>query len=95
MNKSGIVNIIWSDIDSSMIKYMHYYTDGNKSLLGVIFDNNQACIYNDVSMFDILTVLKAESAGSAFSKEIKLRYPYKNIGQILSGSPLETIGIEL
>lgn len=95
MNKSGVVNIIWSDIDSSMIKYMHYHNDGVKSLLGVIFDNDQSCIYNDVSMFDILNVLKAESVGSAFSKEIKLRYPYKNIGQILSGSPLEKIGIEL
>ena len=95
MNKSGIVNIIWSDIDSSLIKYMHYHNDGSKGLLGVIFKNDQSCIYDDVSMFDILSVLKAESVGSAFSKEIKLRYQYKNVGVINSGSPLEKMGIGL
>lgn len=95
MNKSGAVNIIWSDIDSSVIRYIHYHSDGNKNLLGVIFKNDQSCIYNDVSMFDVLNLLKAESVGSAFSKDIKSKYPYKNIGVIKSGSPLGKIGIEL
>jgi hypothetical protein len=95
LNKSGIVNIIWSEIDSSSISYMHYHNDGSKGLLGVIFKSGQSYIYNDVPMFDILSVLKSESVGSAFTKEIKLRYPYKNIGIINSGSPLEKIGIRL
>ncbi len=95
MNKKCAVNIIWSDIDSTSIKYMHYHNDGENRLLGVTFNSGESYIYRDVPMFDIVNVLKAESVGKGFSKEIRLRYPYKNIGKIVSGSPLETVGIKL
>lgn len=95
LTKSGIVNIIWSDIDSTSVGYMHYYNDGRKGLLGVTFKSGQSYIYNDVPMFDILSVLKSDSVGAAFSKEIKLRYPYKNVGTIGAKSPLESIGIKV
>lgn len=93
LNKNGIVNIIWSDIDSTSVQYMHYHNDGNTGLLGVTFKSGQSYIYNNVPMFDILSLLKAESVGAAFSKEIKLRYSYKNVGNTNGVSPLEKIGI--
>lgn len=95
MSSKHTVNIIWSNIDSTSIEYMHYHNDGSNYLLGVTFKSGDSYIYKDVPLFDIISVLKSESIGKGFSKEIRLRYPYKNIGKVDGVSPLEKIGIYL
>ena len=91
--ENGVVNIIWSDMDSTSIDYMHYHNDGIQSVLGVTFKSGQSYIYDKVKMADIINMLKAESVGSFFSKNIRMNYSYKNIGDADGNSPLQKIGI--
>lgn len=91
--ENGVVNIIWSDMDSSSLEYMHYHNDGIKSVLGVTFKSGQSYIYDMVKMTDVINMLKSESVGSFFSKNIRMSYSYKNIGDANGLSPLQKIGI--
>jgi hypothetical protein len=80
-NKKGTINIVWSDIDSSLISDLDYYHDGNKGMLQVTFASYDSYIYNDVGIDEIIKLLKADSVGSEFSKSIRMSYPYKSIGK--------------
>lgn len=91
--ENGTVNIIWSDMDSTSLEYIHYHNDGAKGVLGVTFKSGQSYIYDSVRMTDIIDMLKSESIGSFFAKNIRMKYSYKNIGESDGGSPLQKIGI--
>ncbi len=93
--ENGVVNIIWSEMDSSSIEYIHYHNDGVRSVLGVTFKSGQSYIYDRVRMTDVINMLKSESVGSFFSKNIRMNYSYKNIGDANGYSPLKKIGVEI
>lgn len=88
-----VMNIIWENINSSMINLIHYKYNmqTQKSYLGVKFTSGSSYIYSDVRMSDIFILLKSDSVGKAFVESIKDRYPYKNIGVVNSGSPLSQL----
>lgn len=75
-NKKGIINIVWSDIDSKLISDLDYHYDGTNSMLQVTFISNESYVYHNVEIDDIIRLLKAESVGSEFSKAIRTSYPY-------------------
>lgn len=91
--ENGTVNIIWSEMDSTSIEYMHYHNDGVKGVLGVTFKSGQSYIYDNVRMTDVINMLKSESVGSFFAKNIRMNYSYKNVGDSNGVSPLQKIGI--
>lgn len=76
-----------------MIDYVHYHNDGHKGYLGVIFKSGDGYIYDNVNLSSIIEMLKSESVGSFFSKNITKKYPYKNVGNTDGQSPLSKIGI--
>lgn len=83
-----------SDIDSSLLSFVHYHNNSQYGWLGVTFQTGDSYIYGNVPMKDVLNMLDAESMGSFFSKNIKNQYYYKSAGRVESGSPLAKIGIK-
>lgn len=92
-NKKGIVDITWSNVESSSIEFIHYHNDGDNGILGVTFRSGDSYVYDKVNINEVIDMLKAESVGSAFSKNIRLSHSYKNIGDTNGESPLKKIGI--
>ena len=92
-NKKGKVNITWSDVESSSIEFIHYHHDGDKGMLGVTFKSGDSYIYNGVGIDEVINIFKADSVGSAFAKNIRLKYSYINIGNMNGESPLSKMGI--
>lgn len=87
------ISIIWDNVSSSMINFIHYKFDmkTNKTYLGVVFTSGDSYIYSSVDIKDVIMLLASESVGSTFAKNIKDKYPYKNIGKISGKSPLEKL----
>lgn len=92
MKNSESVEIKWSNIDSSMIDFIHYKYNGKVGMLGVTFKNSDSYIYNDVAIADIIHLIKSDSIGSTFTKYIRTRFSYKNIGNCNGVSPLDYVG---
>ena len=92
-NKKGKVNITWSDVESSSIEFIHYHHDGDKGMLGVTFKSGDSYVYSDVGIKEIISIFQSESVGAVFSKNIRMNYSYKNIGDTNGQSPLEKMGI--
>ena len=92
-NKKGKVDITWSDVESSSIEFIHYHNDGDKGMLGVTFKSGDSYVYSDVGINEIISIFQSESVGAAFSKNIRMSYSYKNIGDAQGQSPLKKIGI--
>lgn len=92
-NKKGTVDIIWSDVESSSIEFIHYHNDEKNQMLGVTFRSGDSYVYNNVMMNEVVDMLKSDSVGSFFSKNIRLNHSYTNIGNTNGESPLKKIGI--
>jgi hypothetical protein len=92
-NKKGKVDITWSDVESSSIEFIHYHNDGDKGMLGVTFKSGDSYVYSDVGINEIISIFQSDSVGAAFSKNIRMNYSYKNIGDAQGQSPLRKIGL--
>jgi hypothetical protein len=92
-NKKSQINITWDDVESSSIESIHYNNNGDTGVLGVIFKSGDSYIYDKVGINEIVNMLKSESVGSYFAKNIRSSYSYKNIGNTYGESPLKKIGI--
>lgn len=95
LNKKGEVDIVWKDMKSHTIKSIYYRSDGVKSMLGVTFKSGESYVYDKVPLNEIIGMLKAESAGTFFSKSIRMSYSYKKVQTEEGVSPLEKIGFVL
>jgi hypothetical protein len=86
------IEIIWSNVDSSSLDYVHYLLNNGRGVLGATFKSGDSYIYHDVPLEVINKLLNAESVGRIFFKEISHAFPFKNIGKCDNKSPLEKAG---
>jgi hypothetical protein len=85
------IDISCSELNSSMIEYMHLIADNKQGKLGVTFKNGTSYIYDGINLATFLAVIKADSVGESFSKYIKDQYPFKNVGDCNGESPLTKV----
>lgn len=81
-------NIMITDIDSSMLSFMHFNSLGSSGNLGVTFNNGESYIYGNVRLKSFLNVIASSSIGEGFNKYIKGSYTYKSVGNCNGESPL-------
>jgi hypothetical protein len=62
-------------------------------MLGVTFKSGDSYVYSDVGINEIISIFQSDSVGAAFSKNIRMNYSYKNIGDAQGQSPLRKIGL--
>lgn len=86
-------NIVITDIDSSMLSFMHFNSNGMSGSLGVTFKNGDSYIYGNVRLKSFLNVIASASMGEGFNKYIKGSYTYKSVGDCNGESPLVVNGM--
>jgi hypothetical protein len=92
-NQKGKIDIICSNVESSSIELIHYHKGNDKEFLGVTFRSGDSYIYNDIPMYEVINMIIASSIGTAFSKAIRTKYSYINVGNVNGESPLKKMGI--
>lgn len=87
-SKKMTINIIIKDIESTLVKLIHYHYKDGVGNLGVTFQNDSSYIYGNVRLKSFLNVLASSSIGEAFNQYIKGSYSYKSVGNCYGKSPL-------
>lgn len=85
------IDIEISNIESTMIDYIHYVKKGNRLYLGIRFSSGDSYVYSDIRFSEVLNLIVSKSMGSYFSQHIKTKYPYKKLGAIGEQDPLKEI----
>ena len=87
------VDIKCEEIESSMIKHLYYFGNGDKGYVGVVFNSHYTYVYKDVEFNTFMSLTKSKSVGHAFNDLIKENYNYSFSGYYKGHSPLEKMNI--